>query len=50
MTGTMSPPYSGSNHGASYIGMDNLSHPYNSHTGCVYVSRAQKKAGSSPQS
>lgn len=41
LTGTMSPPYSGSNHAASYIGMDNLSHPYNSHTGCLYVSRAQ---------
>ncbi len=41
LAGTMSPPYSGANHSASYIGMDNLSHPYNSHTGCVYVSRAQ---------
>lgn len=41
LTGTMSPPYSGANHAASYIGMDNQPHPYNNHTGCVYVSRAQ---------
>ena len=41
LTATMSPPYSGDNHAASYIGMDNASHLYNSHTGCLYVSRAQ---------
>lgn len=41
LTGTMSPPYSGSNHAASYVGMDNQLHLYNSHTGCLYVSRAQ---------
>ncbi len=41
LTGTMTPPYSGSNHRADYIGMDGQAHPYNSHTGCLYVSRAQ---------
>src|SRR4249919_3335510 len=42
LTGTMSPPYSGNNHAASYIGMDNQLHAYNTHTGCLYVSRAQQ--------
>src|SRR4249919_762181 len=42
LAATMSPPYAGSNHAASYIGMDNLPHPYNTHTGCLYVSRAQQ--------
>ncbi|UHQ18777.1 hypothetical protein LVB87_11350 [Lysobacter sp. KIS68-7] len=41
LTATMSPPYSGDNHAASYIGMDNQLHEYNTHTGCLYVSRAQ---------
>jgi len=41
LTATMSPPYSGDNHAANYIGMDNLAHAYNTHTGCLYVSRAQ---------
>ncbi|BCT93571.1 hypothetical protein LYSHEL_25960 [Lysobacter helvus] len=41
LTGAMLPPYSGASHAAGYIGMDNLSHLYNTHTGCLYVSRAQ---------
>ena len=41
LTGTMSAPYSGNNHAAYYVGMDNQTHAYNTHTGCVYVSRAQ---------
>ncbi|KGQ17972.1 putative polysaccharide-degrading enzyme [Lysobacter dokdonensis DS-58] len=41
LTATMSPPYSGDDHAASYIGMDNQPHLYNNHTGCLYVSRAQ---------
>ncbi|MUV13452.1 hypothetical protein [Noviluteimonas gilva] len=41
LTATMTPPYAGDDHEASYIGMDNQSHLYNSHTGCLYVSRAQ---------